>query len=116
AEEPDQPVPFRAVSFSTDGKLLAAGFGEKDVPGGLIIWNTADHSTVRQINGDIGVSTVAFSPDGRLLAFTRYDHPPEVLDLAKGEVVWSLPEPCRGPVAFSPDGQRLACGAADKVI
>jgi WD40 repeat protein len=116
AEESGQPIPFRAVSFSTDGKLLAAGYGEKDVPGGVVIWNMADHATVRQISGDVGVSTVAFSPDGRWLVFTKYDHPPEVLNLATGEVIWSLAEPCRGPVAFSADGQLLACGATDKGI
>jgi WD40 repeat protein len=116
AEEPVQPTPFRTVAFSHDAKLLAAGFGEKDVSGGLVIWNTDDHSVACRVNSEIGISTVSFSPDGRWLAFTKYDHPPDVLDVAKREATWSLPEPCRGPVCFSPDGKLLACGGADKGI
>src|SRR6476661_7241960 len=81
AEEPEQSAPFRAVAFSADGKLLAAGLGEREGAGGLIVWNVADHRVIRQLKAELGISTVAFSPDGRLLAFTKYDRPPSVLDV-----------------------------------
>lgn len=115
-EEPQPPTPFRAVAFSNDGKLLAAGYGERESPGGLIVWNVGDQRVVRQLKAALGISTLAFSPDARLLAFTRYDQPPNVLDMATGEVIWELPEPCRGGVAFSPDGKLLACSGTDKGI
>jgi WD40 repeat protein len=51
-----------------------------------------------------------------LLAFTNYDQPPSVLDVATGEVIWELAEPCRGGVTISPDGKILVCSGTDKGV
>lgn len=61
----------KAVAFSPDGKLIAAGYGFFD-DGGIKIWNTADQSVVATWRlskaSRAGVSHVAFSSDGKLFA------------------------------------------------
>jgi WD40 repeat protein len=116
ADEGAAPIPARAVVFSPDGMLLAVGFGTREVGGGLVIWNVDQQRPLQVIKRDPGVSTIAFSPDGQLLALSIYDHAPEVVEVASGELYATLAESRRGPVAFSPDGLTLATGSDDKRI
>ncbi len=56
-----------SISFSPDGKLLAAGLF-RDIK----LWETATGREVRSFPGSV-VSSVAFTPDGRLLAHTDFE-------------------------------------------
>ncbi|MDA1053945.1 MAG: hypothetical protein O3C40_26135 [Planctomycetota bacterium] len=111
-------MPIAAVVFSHDGKeLIAGGYHE------LTVWNPADGTLIRRIK-NVGQRTraLSLSPDGTLLAVgcgapgrlgeTR------VFDMAKGEVVKVLGTTSDEvlDVAFSPQGDRLAVGAADGTI
>ena len=116
AQEASPLVPARAVAYSMDGKLLAIGYGTKEIAGGLLIWDLDEGKTVLNSRHDRGVSSVAFSPDGRLVAFANYDRAPQVLEIASSQIVATLAENRRGPLAFSPDGKTLVTGCMDKSI
>src|SRR5207245_8821160 len=62
-------------------------------------------------------ATMAFSRDGRLLAFTDADVL-RVWDIAAGRELWRRPDPVRTAVslAFAPDGRTLAAGYDDTTI
>lgn len=111
-------LPVAAVIFSHDGKeLIAGGYHE------LTVWNPADGTLIRRIK-NVGQRTraLSLSPDGKLLAVgcgapgrlgeTR------IFDMAKGEVVNVLGTTSDEvlDVTFSPQGDRLAVGAADGTI
>ena len=64
------------------------------------------------------VSSVAFSPDGTLLASSSYDQTIKVWDLRTGQMQKTLTghEGRVYSVAFSPDGRTLASGGRDEFI
>jgi RNA polymerase sigma factor (sigma-70 family) len=109
----DKPGQF--VTFSPDGKLLAATY-----PSSIVrLWDPATGKEVRSIHGQGSqVYSTAFSPDGRTLAFSDGGYV-TLWDVATGQprpsfghtyAIWSF--------AFSPDGKTLVSGAAytDKTV
>jgi hypothetical protein len=63
------------------------------------------------------VESVAFSPDGRLLASGSYDDTIKLWDVATGSLVRIYSHTADvNSVAFSPDGRLLASGSDDKTI
>ncbi len=99
--------------FSPDGRLVASG----DSAGEVFVWEVASgrvvHRFLRPCPG--GVSDIAISPDGRLLAVACY-RPLLVWGIGTGHQVFSLTgDPALDPrfsaVAFSPSGRLLAASA-----
>ncbi len=113
-----QPLPITAVAFSPDGsQLIAGGYHE------LTVWNPADGQLTRRIK-NIGQRTYAlsFSPDGKLVA-VACGAPGKlgevrVVDFASGNVttVFGTTSDVVLDVAFSPQGDRVAVGAADGLL
>jgi RNA polymerase sigma factor (sigma-70 family) len=114
-----------ALAFSPDGKSLAAGYGS----GNLNLWDVATGKERIALQGGWPRSTggggpgllamsVAFSPDGKLLAAGRYDHTVKLWDVATGKEKSSF-NGHTGPVfsvSFSPDGKTLASGSGDGTV
>jgi WD40 repeat protein len=117
------------VCFSPDGKRLAATVNalSVDEDAGLRlrtrevrVWEVQTGKQVRVWEVQIlpgfldAVTSVSFSPDGKLLATGRAGRL-VVWDADKGAAVSSLPGHTDGvhSVVFSPDGQRLASGGGD---
>jgi WD40 repeat protein len=123
-----------ALAFSPDGKLLASG----GYDGTAILWRPGDGTKVASAQahglGVIGVRdgekwhsskgtpasvcSVAFSPDGRLLASGGTDGTVRVCAVDSARVVKTLEGYAESawPVVFSPDGKVLAAGSYDRKV
>lgn len=95
------------LSFSRDGRLLAAGTDT----GGLQIWDVGTQTRTQSLEiGGGDVSNPAFSPDGRLLAVGIYGTGTVwLIDVGDGKILdqEKVSDLGCGSVAFSPDGRFL---------
>jgi WD40 repeat protein len=114
-----------SVAFSPDSQILASGscgsYGQNNtcVQGEILLWNVQNHQMIGEplINhGDI-VTSVSFSPDGKILASGSQDKTIILWDVGTQQPIG---EPLTGhngtvsSVAFSPDGQILASGSCKR--
>ncbi|MFH0517650.1 trypsin-like peptidase domain-containing protein [Streptomyces sp. M41] len=103
------PYEISQVSFSPDGKTLAAAAG-----GGVVLWDVADPGRPRLLQTlPDARSTAVFAPDGRTLATAGDDGSAvlwDITDRSRARRVDGFPSPHEsGAVAirFAPDGRRL---------
>jgi WD40 repeat protein len=108
-----EPVRVFMAKYSPDGARLAIGYGATNVAGGLMVWNLAERRVEKNLPFKPGVSSLAISPDGKLLVYTQVNLAPQVVKFPSLEPEFATPETRRGPVDFSPDGKLLAMNAAD---
>lgn len=96
-------------AFSPDGKLLLVANTD-----GARLWDVASGELVRHIPAGGEVSSVAFSPDGRRLAYAvREMDTAGVVEVATGAEVLRIEQGLffATAVAFSPDGKSLLVGS-----
>ena len=107
-----------AVSFSPDGKTLAAtgeslGGENKSVK----LWNLNGSKPKSPKNRNRIVWTATFSPNGKTIALATADNTVELWNLNGGNptILKGHTERVRG-ISFSPDGQTIASASEDKTV
>ena len=123
-ELPGQKTTSQALAFSPDGALLAAAeIGilteepEAEYQGGVVrVWDVRRRlPTGRPVPRT--AFSLAFSPNGRLLAIAAGRDPTEIRDPRSGRLVARLRTPFDArSVTFSPDGRRILTGHFDGTI
>ncbi|HEY5894036.1 MAG TPA: hypothetical protein VIT91_12465 [Chthoniobacterales bacterium] len=105
----------RVLAFSPDGKILAAGigggWGYSQNPGGVVFWDVPSfkEQSAEIVAPDNTVVSIAFSPDGKLLAWGGYDGSLHLWSMAtQKEVARLFTNAMLTVVAFSRDGKTLA--------
>ncbi len=99
------------VTFSPDGKILAAARWDKTVD----LWNHAEGKPLNSFSPHShGVTPIAFSPDGKLLATGNGDGSISFWDPKTTKNLGNIPAQAEidllGALVFSPDGKLVASG------
>lgn len=115
------PIEFHtyAIAFSPDGKFVAISTQEIDngkCP--VIMWNIPGRKAELTLTGHQDVITsLIFSPDGKLLASADERGAINLWDVATGQPLGTLKEHVEvACIAFSPDGKMLASGGHDRTV
>jgi hypothetical protein len=106
----------RALAFSPDGKLLAAGGGLPGQRGEVKVWDVASRTEVVTISGHRDcIYALAFAPDGKTIATSSYDKLIKIWDVATGKEIRTLKDHIDAiyALAYTPDGKRLVSAAID---
>ncbi|HFD38674.1 MAG TPA: hypothetical protein ENJ31_02310 [Anaerolineae bacterium] len=112
------------LAFSPDGRLLAVTRDEMGSGSFIDLWQIADWSLVRSLEGlEYSIMDLAFSPDGRLLASADTIAHLRLWGVGQGTLLHDRQAIYQGThplmifaLAFSPDGQQVWAGLYNSTV
>lgn len=118
AEESQTPPPVRCLEFSHDGQLLVGAAADQFSQGELVVWQVDTWKARFRHQELVGFPRVAFSPDGKRLALSRFAPETKLFDVETGKLAQELlghTDSARC-VTFTPDGTRIISGSYDRTV
>jgi WD40 repeat protein len=103
------------LATSSDLPIIPEASGSRDST--VKLWDVGSGRELRTLNGHMGaVTSVAFSPDGKLLAAGSRAYTVKLWDVASGREMLVLSgDDGFTSVVFSPDGKVLAAGRGNTI-
>jgi WD40 repeat protein len=99
----------RSLLVSPGGQFAAVGRPISEEGFLLQVWDIPAGKLLNEYHEPLGVTSVAFAPDSRILAYGAGDHSVVLHALPEGQTVrWKRHNLSIGALAFSPDGRQLA--------
>jgi dipeptidyl aminopeptidase/acylaminoacyl peptidase len=109
----------RALVYSKDGRMLAAGGGIAGATGEVRLWEVGAGKEVRAFGDDAdAINGIAFSPDGARVATASSDKLVKTWETATGKLIATGKDHSDAVwgIAWSPDGKYLASCGADRTV
>ena len=107
------------IAFSPDGLRLVSASGTQNQPRKPIIWDIASGVAIGTLSGHTDcVNTVAYSPNGQLIASACADRTVKLWDADNAQLVRTLHGHGKAVnnLSFSPDGKRLISASDDRTL
>ncbi len=102
------------VAISPDWEILASGGGEENE---IRLWSIQEQRQIGLLKGHTdGVLSIAFNPDGKILASGSNDRTIRIWDVGEQKQTGLLENDWGSPVIFSPDGKILVSCADERTI
>lgn len=106
--------PIADLMFDPTGQIVYSAAGSQTVShrGEVFAWKIEEEATEFRYEDIGGVTDMALSPDGTMLAIASYTQPIHLIDTGDGTLIKKIGtanQICTA-VEFSPDGKRLAVG------
>ena len=107
------PLEIRSVDISRDGKYIATGHGRWSTGGMVRVWNFKTKKELHAFPERLGIASVVFSPDSKLLATAGWSENLIIRSTKDFKVLHEIPIGKVARLSFSPDGKTLATATED---